>query len=152
MVKYGKYSPAKFANFVYICITRGKSYHFRGNFSSKMVTFSARNTNVYKICKLCRAIFFIFYNISPPNFATLLILTSSFIAVVKDFVLPAQFDLWSIMQIVHCYQDADIWMRSHRLRQLVVDRSVASCQRSKLILKTCHVSLSQVVLTSRNKM
>ena len=25
VVKYGKYSPAKFANFVYICITRRKS-------------------------------------------------------------------------------------------------------------------------------
>ena len=28
VVKDGKYSRAKFANFVYICITRGKSYHF----------------------------------------------------------------------------------------------------------------------------
>ena len=28
VVKYGKYSPAKFANFVHICVTRGKSYHF----------------------------------------------------------------------------------------------------------------------------
>ena len=55
-----------------------QSYHFRGNFSSKMVTISARNTNVYKICKLRRAIFSVFYNISPPNFAILLILTSSF--------------------------------------------------------------------------
>ena len=73
VVKYGKYGIAKFANFVYICITRGKSYHFRGNFSSKMVTFSARNTNIYKICKLCNAIFSVFYNISPPNSAILLI-------------------------------------------------------------------------------
>ena len=78
MVKYGKYGIAKFANFVYICITRGKSYHFRGNFSSKMVTFSARNTNIYKICKLRRPIFSVFYNISPPNFAVLLILRCSF--------------------------------------------------------------------------
>ena len=66
--------PSKFANFVYVHITRGKINHFRGNFSSKMVTFSARNTNVYKICKLRKAIFSVFYNISPPNFAILLIL------------------------------------------------------------------------------
>ena len=61
---------------LYIFVLRGD--HFRGNFSSKMVTFSARNTNVYKICKLRRAIFSIFYNISPPNFAILPILISSF--------------------------------------------------------------------------
>ena len=38
-----------------------------------MVTFSTRNTNIYKIRKLHRAIFSVFYNISPPNFAILLI-------------------------------------------------------------------------------
>ena len=37
-----------------------------------------RNTKVYKICKLCKRIFSVFYNISPPNLAILLILTSSF--------------------------------------------------------------------------
>ena len=31
---------AKFANFVYICITRGKRYHFCDNFSLKMETFA----------------------------------------------------------------------------------------------------------------
>jgi hypothetical protein len=29
LVKRGKYSPAKFANFVLISITRGKMHHFR---------------------------------------------------------------------------------------------------------------------------
>jgi predicted amidohydrolase YtcJ len=33
-------------------------------FGSKMVTISARNTNIYKICKLHKAIFSVFYNIS----------------------------------------------------------------------------------------
>jgi hypothetical protein len=34
-------------------------------FRSKMVTISARNTNIYKICKLREAIFSVFsYNIS----------------------------------------------------------------------------------------
>ena len=47
-------------------------------FSSKMVTFSARKTNIYKICKLRRAIFSVSYNILPPNFAVLLILRCSF--------------------------------------------------------------------------
>jgi hypothetical protein len=40
----------------------------------KMVAISARNTKVYKICDLCKAIFSAFYNISQPNFAILLIL------------------------------------------------------------------------------
>ena len=38
MLKYGKDSRAKFTDFVYICITRGKSYYF----AAKTVTFSAR--------------------------------------------------------------------------------------------------------------
>jgi hypothetical protein len=46
-------------------------------FGSKMVTVSARNTNIYKICKLRKAIFSVFYNISQPNFTILLILISS---------------------------------------------------------------------------
>ena len=33
-------------------------------FGSKMVTISARNTNMLKICKLRKAIFSVFYNIS----------------------------------------------------------------------------------------
>ena len=39
-----------------------------------------------------------------------------------------------------CYQQADIRMRSHDLRQLVDDKSVASCQQTccKLIVKTCY--------------
>jgi hypothetical protein len=47
VVKYRKYSLAKFAYFQYICIT-----------------ISARNTNILKICKLRKAIFSVFYNIS----------------------------------------------------------------------------------------
>ena len=46
-------------------------------FGSKMVTISARNTNILKICKLRKAIFSVFYNISQPNFAILVILISS---------------------------------------------------------------------------
>ena len=54
VVKLGKYSLAKFANFVYVCITCGNCYHFRlknGN------NFRARDTNIYKIYKLRKAIF-----------------------------------------------------------------------------------------------
>jgi hypothetical protein len=65
----------KFANFVGICITRGKNNHFRlknGYF------FPARNANIYKICELHSAIFSSFYSNSQPNFAILLILRCSF--------------------------------------------------------------------------
>ena len=51
-------------------------------------------------------------------------------------------------------QQADIRMRSHALRQLVDDKSVASCQQTccKLIVKTCYpqacCKLLQQVVTS----
>jgi hypothetical protein len=41
-----------------------------------MVTISARDTNIYKTCKLHKAILSVPYNISLPNFAVLLIFTS----------------------------------------------------------------------------
>jgi hypothetical protein len=47
-------------------------------FGPKMVAISARNTKVYKIYKLCKAIFSAFYDISQPKFASLLILVCSF--------------------------------------------------------------------------
>ena len=60
--KYGKYSPTKFASFVYVCITRGESFcQKNGNF------FRTYNT-----------IFSVFHNISSPNLAFLLILKCSF--------------------------------------------------------------------------
>jgi hypothetical protein len=37
-------------------------------FELKTVTISARNTNVLKICKLCKTILSKLYNISQPNF------------------------------------------------------------------------------------
>ena len=56
-------------------------------FEPKMVTISARNTNIYKICKIRKAIFSVFYNILRPNFAILLISLCSFSAVVFDSLL-----------------------------------------------------------------
>ena len=47
-------------------------------FGPNVVAISARNTKLYKICELCKAIFSAFYNISQPNFAILLILVCSF--------------------------------------------------------------------------
>ena len=47
-------------------------------FEPKMVTISVRNANIYKICKLCQAIFSKLYNISQPNCAILLISLCSF--------------------------------------------------------------------------
>ena len=49
--KTGKYSPVKFANFLYFCITHGKLLPLCGNV---VTPFSAK---VYKICKLCITIF-----------------------------------------------------------------------------------------------
>jgi hypothetical protein len=57
-------------------------------FGPKMVTISARNTKVYKIYELCKAIFSASYNISQPNFAILLILLCSFRE--YTFLLPRQ--------------------------------------------------------------
>ena len=58
-----------------------------------------------------------------------------------------------------CYQQADIRMRSHGLRQLVDDKSVASCQqiRCKLIVKTCYLQaccklLQQVISTGLSQL
>ena len=73
VVKCGKCKPVKIANFVYFCITHGKLIPT----SRKRYQFSLRNTKVYKIRKLCTAIFSSFYNISRPNFAILLILGCS---------------------------------------------------------------------------
>ena len=63
------------ANFVYIYIRTG---NVTGKIRTKIVTFSVRNINIYKIRKLREAIFSVFYNICKPNFAILLILRCSF--------------------------------------------------------------------------
>jgi hypothetical protein len=80
--KAWKYSLPKFANFVYV-VLRAEIVTI---FGSKMVTFSAHNTNIYKVCKLRSSqgyIFRILYPypifsvcilyISQPNIAILLI-------------------------------------------------------------------------------
>ena len=46
--------------------------------------FPPHNTNIYKICKLRKTIFYVFYNISLPNFAILLILGIR-MTVAKDY-------------------------------------------------------------------
>ena len=56
-----------FANFVYFCTTRGK----KPPFHEKVVETLARNTNIYKICKLCGSRFS--EQTSRSNFAILLI-------------------------------------------------------------------------------
>ena len=73
VAKCGKCKPVKIENFVYFCITHGKLIPT----SRKRYQCSVRNTKVYKIRKLCRAIFSSFYNILQPNFAILLILGCS---------------------------------------------------------------------------
>ena len=57
-------------------------------------------------------------------------------------------------KLVTCYQQADVRIRSHDLRQLVDDRSVESCQQTccKLIVRTFYLlacyKLFQQVVTS----
>ena len=47
--------------------------HFPSNFGSNVVGLSARNTNIYIICKLCTAIYFrLLYKILQPNYDILL--------------------------------------------------------------------------------
>jgi hypothetical protein len=64
---YGKYSLAS-----EVCIFCIRLYYVRKLlpfWAENAVTMSARNTNIYKICKLCKTIFSKFYNISQ-HFAT----------------------------------------------------------------------------------
>ena len=73
VVKCGKYILAKFANFVYVCITvLGEIVTI---FEPKMVTISARNTNIQNLQTLQD---YIFQTLQQPNFAILLISLCSF--------------------------------------------------------------------------
>ena len=54
MLKAWKIWRRRVCKFVYICITGGKSYHFSAKILSKVVTFSSRNTNVYKFANFAR--------------------------------------------------------------------------------------------------
>ena len=71
-----------FANLYIFVLRQEKVIIFWAQIVAKMVTFSSRNTNTYKlnlyICKLCEAIFSMFYNILPPNVAIQVILGCSF--------------------------------------------------------------------------
>ncbi len=68
----GKYSLTKFANFLIIVLRA----EIVTTFGSKMVPHVTQINK--KICELGKAIFSIFYNISPPNFGILVLLKSSF--------------------------------------------------------------------------
>ena len=73
----GKYSPAKFANFVCISIRQGKAYRTRlkcGKLSLCVIQ------KIYKICKFRRAIFSITFTTFPnQTFAILLLSRCSYI-------------------------------------------------------------------------
>jgi hypothetical protein len=72
-----KYIALQSSQILYTFVLRAE---IATTFGPKMVALSAaaRNTKVYKICKLYKATFSAFYNISQPNFAILLILVCSF--------------------------------------------------------------------------
>ena len=67
----GKYSLTDFLN----TVLRAK---IATTFGLKMVTISTRNTIIRKFANFPKAIFSVFYNISPPNFGILLLLRGSF--------------------------------------------------------------------------
>ncbi len=72
----GKYSLTKFANFLYYySILRAE---IAITFGSKMVAISTRDTRIYIICALRKAIFSVFYSISRPIFLILLLLKGFF--------------------------------------------------------------------------
>jgi hypothetical protein len=71
VVKCGKCIALQNSQILYTFVLRAE---IATTFGPKMIAISARNTKVYKICKLCKAITSAFYNISQPNFAILLIL------------------------------------------------------------------------------
>ena len=72
------------------CITCRKARHFSAKFTSNMVGFSERNTNICKFCQL-EAIFSVFYNISHVNFAILLILIKVFSLSSKTGIVHSRF-------------------------------------------------------------
>ena len=53
-----------------------------------------------------------------------------------------------------CYQQVDIRMRRHGLRQLVDDKSIASCQQTccKLIVKTCSPQACYKFVSANDKL
>ena len=61
-VQFGKYSLAKFAKFLYICITRGKAYCFPTKFDSNVVGLSQMYTNFENIAWVCFPYFTTFRN------------------------------------------------------------------------------------------
>ncbi len=65
----GKYSLPEFANFLIIVLRA----EIATTFGSKMVTISARDTIIRKFANFAKAIFSVFYNITPPNFGILLL-------------------------------------------------------------------------------
>jgi hypothetical protein len=71
-----------------ILVLRSTHWTLNTIFGPDVIAISAHNTNVYKIWKLCNAIFSSFYNISRPNFAILLILVCSFYSCGDLFASP----------------------------------------------------------------
>ena len=90
---------AKFANFVYFCITLTTKWPTFGEFPPFC---GKRNTKVYKICKLCKRIFCIFlqhFATKLGNFTNFDIL---FLAVARDFDFLAKMKIRFKRGMVHC--------------------------------------------------
>ena len=68
IIKCVQFGPVKFAIFLYFCNTHGKGLPL----CCPVLSVFARNTKVYKICKLHGTIFSTFYCIFRPKFTILL--------------------------------------------------------------------------------
>jgi hypothetical protein len=75
----------KFANFVTFALRARKITIFEPT----VVIFTARNTNIYKICELHRAVISSFYKHLATNLCSFTHSKTLFLAVVLDFVLLA---------------------------------------------------------------
>jgi hypothetical protein len=73
------------------------------NFEPKVVIFTARNINIYKICELHRAIFSFILQHLATNLCGFTHSKALFLAVVLGFVLLALIKIQSIAGITHCY-------------------------------------------------
>ena len=82
------YKIRKLPNFVYICTTPGKTYHFCANFASKVVTFKCVIQICTKLANFAKLFFLYFITFANQlcNFTDFKML---FRAMVVDFVLLA---------------------------------------------------------------
>jgi hypothetical protein len=117
IVKWRKYSPVKFANFVYICITHGKNNH---SFGSKMVIFPLI-MQIYTIFAIFTGLYFLILQL----FTTKLCNFTHFKMLFPAMVMVSFFLSWSKFRLLlESSIDSNLRFRiGHRIR--TSDASIA---------------------------